>query len=378
MDCLHRLVEAWTGPPRAAPISSRSVDLLLLGTGWTGSFLLPIAADAGFRTASTTRDGSNGTIPFHFDPDVDGDDDLEQYMRLPNATTVVIIFPLYDGEHSKRLVRSYERTRDEDVARPRFILLGSTGIYNNGSTLQAKIAWDSPKTALPPMTELKGKLKKHQKTPRSPWIDRNSEYDTTNPRAAAEDAFLALSTASPPSRVSVLCLSGLWGHGRSPRRFIAAMASSKQRLRALGSLSLVHGRDVVRAILAMHSLWARAEGQRWVLTNDRYYDFWDLASRWGGAGEAGRNHPPRGPQGKWVQELMAESQQQESTNNLVEGLDEDENTIADKGAGLVQGPYSSTGAVRALPRTPEQCGEALDSSEFWRTFDLVPAVPWVD
>ena len=115
----------------------------------------------------------------------------------------------------------------------------------------------------------KGEGKKHKTLPRSPWIDRHSSYDRQNLRAAAEDAFLGLSTASPASHVSVLCLSGLWGHGRSPRRYIGAIASSKDQLRELGSVPLVHGRDVARAILQMHHLWARAEGQRWILTNER-------------------------------------------------------------------------------------------------------------
>lgn len=117
-----RLGLGWGSDPHRAP-----VDLLLLGTGWTGSFLLPIAADAGLSTASTTRDGRDGTIPFAFNPE---SDDLDQFDHLPDAKTVVIIFPFYRGEHAVKLVRSYEKTRSEGADKPKFVLLGSTGIYN--------------------------------------------------------------------------------------------------------------------------------------------------------------------------------------------------------------------------------------------------------
>ena len=117
--------------------------------------------------------------------------------------------------------------------------------------------------------------KKHKKVPSkhpssSPWTDRNSPYNKDNPRASAEDAFLSLAKdTDSPAQVSVLCLSGLWGHGRSPRRFIGMLASSKEALRGLGSVPLVHGRDVARAILAMHNRWQKADGERWILTNER-------------------------------------------------------------------------------------------------------------
>ena len=101
-----------------------------------------------------------------------------------------------------------------------------------------------------------------------------------------------------------------------------------------------------------------------------YSDLWDLAARWGNAGDEGRNHPPRGPQPKWVQELMMETQRNADKSNeeLIEGIGEQD----EENQRVVASP------VRALPRTPEQCGSALDSSEFWSTFELTPAVPWVD
>jgi hypothetical protein len=96
----------------------------------------------------------------------------------------------------------------------------------------------------------------------SPWKNRHSPH-TSAPRAVAEDALLS------HSNTSVLNLSGLWGHGRSPRRYIGALAPSKEKLAQLGSVHLVHGLDVARAILAMHVQWEKARGERWLLTNER-------------------------------------------------------------------------------------------------------------
>ncbi|PWN51200.1 hypothetical protein IE53DRAFT_314344 [Violaceomyces palustris] len=321
-------------PVAAKPSSSveaAQVDILLLGSGWTSSFLLPIAGQRGFSTAFTTRDGRDGSLRFNFDPDSDS---LEPFKVLPEASTVVVIFPLYDPRAIERLVKGYESTRsDEGLERQKrsnWILLGSTGIWDGGPTLSASLAHSH-----------------------SPWINRNTPLpDNPPPRAITEQAFLALSKSdnnlsARPFHVSVLNLCGLWGHGRSPRRFVSVVASSKEALRNLSGVCLVHGRDVARAIIAMHENYDRADGERWILTNGRNYDWWDLASRWGDAGEQGRDHPPTGPQPKWVSELIQE------THECAE----------------------SCRAVLGLPRSVEQMGSGLEGMDFWTTFDLTPDVP---
>lgn len=107
------------------------------------------------------------------------------------------------------------------------------------------------------------------------------------------------------------------------------------------TIHLIHGEDVSRAILAVHANFALAIGQRWLLTDGRVYDWWDLASAWveteskekPNIGEDGG----RGPQAKWVRELMSEF------------------------------------GIRALPRSVEQIGaRGMDSREFWNTFELEP------
>ena len=107
---------------------------------------------------------------------------------------------------------------------------------------------------------------------------------------------------------------------------------------------MIHGLDVSRAIVAVHANFEPAIGQRWMLTDTRVYDWWDLAAAWGSeqpkdAGEdASKRNQSKGPQAQWVIELMREA------------------------------------GVRALPRPADQLGRALDSREFWETFKLEPVM----
>lgn len=112
---------------------------------------------------------------------------------------------------------------------------------------------------------------------------------------------------------------------------------------------MIHGEDVARTILAVHDHFERATGQRWLLTDGRVYDWWDLAAAWGDENtqnERDTQQSPstkgsrgtKGPQARWVRELMNEE------------------------------------GVRALPRSAEQMGRALDSTEFWNTFELEPVM----
>lgn len=92
---------------------------------------------------------------------------------------------------------------------------------------------------------------------------------------------------------------------------------------------MIHGEDVSRAVLAVHANFALASGQRWLLTDLRVYDWWDIVSAWSSPAE---EHP----HARWVRELMSET------------------------------------GVRGLPRSPEKIGRAMDSREFWDTFGLEP------
>lgn len=117
---------------------------------------------------------------------------------------------------------------------------------------------------------------RHQRGPSKPeshWIDNNSPYEPL-PRAISEEHFLALAkpdnvVRKAPIATANLLLCGLWGHGRSVRNYMSRLPANKDAFRNLGSVHLVHGRDVGRAALAIQKDFDKATGKRWILTNLR-------------------------------------------------------------------------------------------------------------
>ncbi|OBZ66168.1 hypothetical protein A0H81_13754 [Grifola frondosa] len=273
------------------------VDLLILGAGWTSTFLIPLCLHDGVSYAATSRAGRDDTIQFEFDPH---SEDVQPFRALPDAQSILIVFPIKVKGASERLVRLYRETHPASL-NTIFIQLGSTGIWDGGPTVRDAT----------------------HRVPSDLWIDRHSPFDATNDRANAEIELLALSPEAP---TTVLNLCGLWGGQRIPKNWISRVAPTKDALKNKGSIHMIHGEDVARAVLAVHRQPAKATGQRWLLTDGRVYDWWDIASAWGSAGV----------QPRWVRELMTEE------------------------------------GVRALPRDAEKLGRAMDSREFWNTFELEP------
>jgi len=272
-----------------------SVDILILGAGWTSSFLIPLCQESKISYAATTRSGAGSTIPFEFQPN---SDDPEPYKLLPDAKTVLITFPFTAPGASERLVRMYISTRSESTGGPpAFIQLGTTSIWDKAPDKMA--------------------------TTGSTFYDRHSDFTPTG-RANAEVELLALSPSVAPT--TVLNLAGLWGGQRVVRNWLPRIAPTKDALAGKGSLHLIHGLDLARAILAVHSDFPKAAGQRWLLTDGRVYDWWDLASAWGA------DDSPA----VWVRELMREQN------------------------------------IRVLPRNTEFLGRILDSRDFWYEFGLAP------
>lgn len=107
------------------------VDLLILGAGWTSTFLIPLCKTKNISVSATSRSGNNSTVPFEFLPD---SDDPEPYRKLPDARTIVITFPINTSGASERLVRLYQSTRSPEFGstKLRFIQLGTTGIWEVG------------------------------------------------------------------------------------------------------------------------------------------------------------------------------------------------------------------------------------------------------
>lgn len=130
MACLFRsfLHSTTTSDSPAAPI-----QLLILGAGWTSTFLIPFCRSECVSYSATTRAGSLDTIPFEFDPT---SDDPAPFTILPDAKTVLITFPITLSGASERLINLYTQTRKYSMldggekASVAFIQLGSTGVWD--------------------------------------------------------------------------------------------------------------------------------------------------------------------------------------------------------------------------------------------------------
>ncbi|XXG93787.1 hypothetical protein Hte_000036 [Hypoxylon texense] len=207
------------------------VELLILGAGWTSTFLIPLLVRKEIKYAATTTTGRDGTIRFRFDPN---STDPTPFRTLPYAETVLITFPLRGKGQAVNLVRMYESTHKH---RPHFILLGATSIW----------------TA-------------------SQWQDDWSPHERADPRAVAEDELMTRADGA------VLNLAGLYGASRQPRDWVDRVVKSKADLKKKGALHVIHGEDVARAIVALHRNFT--PGKRWLLSDMHVYDWWDLTQDW--------------------------------------------------------------------------------------------------
>ena len=251
----------------------QQIDLLILGAGWTSTFLLPLLKSRNYTYAATTTDGrkvaDTDTIKWRFEPDSDKQGH-ESIASLPLARHVLITFPLTSAEQTDFLVKSYlDGHSGKPGERTRFIQLGSSGI------------WQVPQSTI--------------------WVSRRSPYNTTNARAIAEDALLKRGGC-------VLNLAGLWGGERDPRNWVGRVAKTKEEVKGKKSLHLVHGADVARGIVAVMRDWETAEGERWMVTDGIVYDWWELFVGWAARAKADGDGVEDMPsdQARWVFELMAE------------------------------------------------------------------------
>ncbi|ORY78157.1 hypothetical protein BCR37DRAFT_382413 [Protomyces lactucae-debilis] len=286
-----------------------TVDLLILGAGWTSTFLIPLCKERNISFAATTTTGHDGTIAFKFD---DQAADSSAYKHLPEAKHVLITFPIKGHGGSKKLVQFYQETHK---TKPKYIQLGSTGIWQSAATRPGHTAADSTSAAQPTQTT---------------WISRHSPYDTTDPRAIAEDELKQLGGC-------ILNLSGLWGGSRQPRTFVDRIVKSKADAKEKKSLHMVHGQDVARAILAVMGAWPGPS--RWMLTDGFVYDWWALMLGWGSSSAAAKAETDGDAHGEvltWILELMQET------------------------------------GTKALPRSMETLGRCYDAIEFWQTFKITP------
>ena len=274
-------------------IRPKQVDLLILGAGWTSNFLIPLLQSHAIPYAATTTTGHDKTIPFKFSPD---SEDLEQYSALPAAKTVLITFPLKGVGQSKTIVNLYRKAHGNEND---WIQLGSTGIFAD-----------------------------------SHWNDHNSVYNTDDSRAIAEDELIDLGGC-------VLNLAGLYGGERDPKNWVVRVAKTKEQVKAKKALHMIHGEDVARAIIAVHQSFTPRK--RWLLTDLRVYDWWDLIQDWGAVAQEraqsvlGKEEADKLEYTKWVGEVLIEE------------------------------------GVRSLPRGAEDLGRVLDSRAFWNKMGIWPS-----
>ncbi|TKA26454.1 hypothetical protein B0A50_05290 [Salinomyces thailandicus] len=251
----------------------QQLDLLILGAGWTSTFLIPLCQSRNISFAATTRDGRKvagaSTTPWSFNPDESATAEKNQFSQLPLAKNILITFPLTGKGQSKTVVEGYRRAQGNKADTARFVQFGSSGI------------WQIPQQTI--------------------WVSRRSPYNTESPRAIAEDELLGLGGA-------VLNLAGLWGGERQPKNWVGRVAKSKDDVKSKKSLHMVHGQDVARAVLAALKDWDKAKGQRWMVTDGFVYDWWALMAGWADvkAESEGVKDEEPSDQARWVLELMNE------------------------------------------------------------------------
>ncbi|PWN43642.1 alpha/beta-hydrolase [Ceraceosorus guamensis] len=325
--------------PPAHAGHSQPVDVLLLGSGWTSQFLLPLLNLEGITYAFTSRQRSTSTsaVPpppgssIHFELSSDGKASRSLWHSLPKAKVVLIVFPLRSREAVHNLIDGYELSHGA----ANWILLGSTG------------AW--------------GPVGHFTST---------SPIDTSNARASAEESFLALHRPEIGRNMTVLNLAGLYGADRQPANFAKKVATSQDKLRDKGSLHLIHGKDVARAIVGVFkALPERASsssssprpsdaprssasaqksnllGKRWIVTDTNVYDWWFLVLTLS---------PPSIPHAaRWVSELCA----------------------AHSISALPRAHSLGSDRTQAAPAYLER---SLDGTHFWDAIGQKPEVPRCD
>ncbi|PWN92494.1 hypothetical protein FA10DRAFT_240094 [Acaromyces ingoldii] len=300
---------------------SSHVQLLILGSGWTGNFLLPLLDAQGISYAYTSRTGTRhrhaAQDPITFSTAADeseGAGSITGLDAMPSADNIVVVFPLRSPESATRLVEAYESAHPGGSAR--WIALGSSGAWGKGVHTSAS----------PPSTPM-------------------------SPRAESEAALLALDSSSSSSsssnrrRTAVLNLTGLYDDEiRLPANFAKRVGDSKDKLAGKTSLHLIHGRDLARSVvaLAQSSSTAPVWGKRWIVSDTHVYDWWQLMTTLA--------VPPQKAvvehADEWVRELMEEH-----------GIPSLPRPVSEQ----------ASGSPRFLDR-------ALNSDDFWHAINLRPSV----
>ncbi|KAI8335851.1 hypothetical protein BC941DRAFT_514685 [Chlamydoabsidia padenii] len=273
------------------------VSILILGYGWTGEFLSELldSEEPHLKYTATTRDGRHNTITW----DLGDNASAVNVDALPIAKTVVVTFPVKEAQLMETLMDSYNnKVKDANQPAAHWIILSSTRPFSADTN------------------------------------NRHSPLDHVKDTGRIPSEQVALARQS-----TILHLAGLWGAQRQPKNWVARFSNKealKNKLLAR-QLHLIHGKDVARAILAIHLKQQQEQtgGERWIVTDGGCYDWLVLFSKWASPEQL-----------EMVQHLMdhdLDVQKKWGTNQTLDSLVE-------------------LGGVK--PR--------LDSNEFWHVFDLKP------
>jgi nucleoside-diphosphate-sugar epimerase len=337
--------------------SNARLDFLVLGAGWLWQFLLPELSKRCMTVAATTTSGRESTLKFVYDGvppsrtspsssllssstdersvDTSKSTSTETTLQnLPSADVVLITFPVKSAASLHHLVNSYEALHPG--LKPKWILLGSTGIYP-ASVKGEKFTWFDENTDVPSLLATSG---------------------TVNERFEAEQALITNFNGC------VLNLSGLYGEReRDTKIWERAVPNEEELLGGKKSVHFVDGRDVARVILAVATKFERVSNKRWIVTDGRVYDWWELV--W----DASHGLDKRAERG------------------LLKGPNkiQDDLTISPAAETSIYRIWVQSlmrkQQVKALPRPAEMLGRALDGRAIWAALGITPLgkkFAWVD
>lgn len=187
-------------------------SLIILGSGYTAKFLLPLAQHRYSHVFATSRDPDRNLAHLSLDQRIRFDlARPETWQEIPASADVVWCFPAVPIELVQRFADTTSlRTR-------RLVVLGSTSAYDGSASAE-----------YPP-----------------PWTDETAPVDPTKPRVQGEE-LLRNSYGAVLLRVA-----GIYGPGRNPVEWIRTGRVNRSRK----YVNLIHVEDLASSCLAalMHA-----------------------------------------------------------------------------------------------------------------------------
>ncbi len=182
-------------------------SLIILGSGYTAKFLLPLAQHCYTHVFATSRDPDRHLSHLH--PDQRIQFDLarpETWQAIPPSTDIIWCFPAVPIE----LVRQFADTASLHTRR--LVVLGSTSAYDVDASAE-----------YPPS-----------------WVDETAPIDLKKPRVHGEELLRTTYDAI------ILRVAGIYGHGRNPIEWIRTGRVNRSRK----YVNLIHVEDLASSCLA--------------------------------------------------------------------------------------------------------------------------------